>query len=167
MCASKPCLQETLPIYNGSFIEQVTTPTNDESSFNHPANVIDRDSCVHQNQVFKKYCPFSMVVSLTRCDTPSNDGSFFNHRLSLNDGSTPSGSSSSFNHLTSKVSSNDRDSDCSDDEPNNYLESQESDDANSYFASPESDSEIVINEMDSRLNKLKNYQDQMEIQLKH
>ena len=37
----------------------------------------------------------------------------------------------------------------------------------SYLESPESDKEIVINEIDSRLNKLKNYQDQMEIHLKH
>ena len=45
----------------------------------------------------------------------------------------------------------DWDSDCSDDEPNNYLESQESDDANSYLKSPESDNEIVINEIDSQI----------------
>ena len=60
-------------------------------------------------------------------------------------------SSSSFNQQTSN--SNDRY--CIDSETNNYSESQESDE------------EIVNNEMDARLNKLKNYQDQMEIQLKY
>ena len=110
-------------------LSRSTTPTNDGSSFNYLASVIDRDYCVYQNQIFKKHCQFSKVVSLTKCDTPSNDGSSFNNCSSLNDESTPSGSSS-FNHLTRKVSSNKWDIDCSDDEPNNYLESQKSDDAN-------------------------------------
>ena len=64
-----------------------------------------------------------------------------------------------------KASNLETDSDCMDCVITNYLESQ--DKLISSVESQESDNEILNNVIDYRINKLKNYQNQTDIQLKH
>ena len=112
--------------YSESFIE-------DSVNSSHASEESDSESsCTHRNHVFKKWCPFVMVVSLTRCNIST----------------TEYADSDSMDHASTSFSTSQGDI-------SNYSEPQES------------DNEMLSSEFESRINKLKNYQAQIDIQLKH
>ena len=97
------------------------------------------DFCVHGNLTFKGHCPFAMAVPLIRC-TMCTEGN--------SDSESFIEGSNSMNHASTSFSASQGDI-------SDYAEPQES------------DNEMLSNEIDSRINKLKNYQAQIDIQLKH